>query len=81
MSPPEGPSLLVTWTFHDSDVPLCSRYYPPAGCSMLRAEDNMLGWFRKKELAIVDFEWAWGFTPRGLPKSRIIPVPLRSCAE
>ncbi len=76
----EGPSLLVTWTFHDSDVPLCSRYYPPKDCPMLRAECNMLGWFRKRNLSIIDFSWAWGFIPRGLPKSRIIPVSVRSKA-
>lgn len=76
--PAEGPSLRITWTFNNGVVPMCSRYYPPSRVSMVQAEDAMLGWFRKRQLLILDFEWAWGDVPRGLPKSRIIPVPLRS---
>jgi len=75
----EGPSLRVVWCDNTNpDVPLCSRYYPLPLCSQLMAEDHVLGWFRSRRCTIRSLEWAWGVVPRGLPKSRFIPVPMRT---
>lgn len=79
--PNEGPSLKVVWSLAGHPTVLsATRYYPLPKCSMVMAEDHALFWFRQRGVVIRAMEWSWGDVPRGIPKSRFIPVPVgRPC--
>ena len=75
----EGPCLLVDWFDRvNPSLSLRTWYYPSSRCSMIEAEDFMLGWMHSRRCSIRTMRWHWGEWPHAMPRSRMTaagPLP------
>lgn len=69
----EGPCLLVEWFDADDPVSRWMWYLPGRRCSLVSAEDFMLGWMRSRRSTIRSMTWHWGEWPAAVPKGRMLP--------